>query len=125
MGAPAVRRALPEGDTALYFSRLPAGRAMYVAVFGADGVLKSLEQRLTRQNFAKIAAGAWTRAQVLDLLGPPGDSGWLSRERREWWEYKYYDYDRRVLYVQFSQEGVVREVLDMMDPAEVKPAVGS
>lgn len=116
MGAPAQKLAMPNGDTALFFSRLPEGRAMFVATIGADGVLKSLEQRLTRENIAKLVPGASTAKDVRELFGPPGYSGRLPRLAREWWEYRFLDYqDSRVLWVQFSDDGVVREVLDMRD----------
>ena len=116
MGAPAQRLALPGGETALYFSRLPEGRAVYVVTVGPDGVMKSIEQRLVRKNLARIVAGASTREDVRGLFGPPGRSGHLALREREWWEYKYFDYEeRRVIWVQFSRDGVAREVLDMLD----------
>jgi len=116
MGTPSDSRALPDGNTALYFSRLPEGRAMFVAMIGSDGVLLTLEQRLTRENIGKLVPGASTAKDVRELFGPPGLTGYLTLMPREWWEYRYRDYqDRRVLWVQFSQDGVVREVLDMRD----------
>jgi hypothetical protein len=122
MGVPAQKLTLPNGDSALYFSRQPAGRAMFVVTIGRDGVMKSIEQRLVPGNIAKIVAGAWTKKEVRELLGPPAASGFLPRQQREWWEYKHGDYrPRRVLWVQFSGDGVVREVLDMVDPEEVSP----
>ena len=125
MGVPVDRISLPNGDTVLYFSRLPAGRAMYAATIGADGVAKSIEQRITRQNIERILAGAWTKKEVRELLGPPALAGRLALKPREWWEYKfreYPDYEYRVLWVQFSEDGVVREVLDMRDPEFIRPA---
>lgn len=128
MGAPAERLVRPDGETVLYFSRLPVGRAMFVVTIGRDGVMKSIEQRLTRENIAKLGvAGAWTKKEVRELFGPPGLTGRLALRPREWWEYKfrdYPDYEYRVLWVQFSDDGVVREVLDMLDPEEVKPGAG-
>lgn len=126
MGAPADRISLPNGDSVLYFSRQPAGRATYAATIGADGVMKSIEQRITRRNIAKILAGAWTKKGVRELLGPPALAGRLALKPREWWEYKfreYPDYEYRVLWVQFSEDGVVRELLDMRDPEFIVPAL--
>lgn len=118
MGTPVDSLTMPGGNTALYFSRLPEGRAMFVAMIGSDGVLLALEQRLTRENIAKLVPNASTAKDVRELFGPPGSSGDLPLLPREWWEYRYLDYqDRRVLWVQFSQDGVVREVLDMRDSA--------
>ena len=123
MGAPSQRAALPNGDTALYFSRLPEGRSVYVVTLGPDGVMRSIEQRLLRTNLKKIAAGASTMKDVRELFGPPGREGRLERQARTWWEYKYFDYDqRRVIWVQYSDDGVVREVLDMLDWEWEKPS---
>lgn len=116
MGAPAQRLALPDGAAALYFSRLPEGRAVFVVTVGPDGIMRSIEQRLARRNLANIIAGTSTREDVRRLFGPPGFTGDLPLQEREWWEYKYFDYaDRRVFWVQFSSDGVVREVIDMLD----------
>jgi hypothetical protein len=117
MGPPVESRQLPGGAKAHYFSRLFEGRAMFVATIGPDGVLQSLEQRLTRENIGKLVADQSTADDVRALFGPPGAVGYLPLKPREWWEYKYYDYyDRRILWVQFSpHDGIVREVLDMRD----------
>ena len=116
MGRPAQRLVFPNGNTALYFSRVPEGRAVYVVDVGPDGVMKSIEQRLVRKNVSKVIAGVSTMKEVRELFGPPGSDGRLERQARSWWEYKYLDYDRRrILWVQYSDDGVVREVLDMID----------
>lgn len=126
MGTPAQVRPLPEGGKALYFSRLPEGRAMFVATIGPDGRLQSIEQRLTRENIGRLAPDKSTAEDVRVLFGPPGAVGYLPLMPREWWEYKYLDYqDRRVLWVQFSDDGIVREVLDMHDWASEMPGIHS
>ena len=125
MGAPAQAIELPGGDKDLYFSRLPEGRMMFVATIGADGILRGLEQRLTRENIGKLIPGTSTTKDVRALFGPPGATGRLPRQSREWWEYKYLDYqDHRVLWVQFSDDAVVREVLDMRDTVFELPGLG-
>lgn len=122
MGTPAQKLALPDGGHTLYFSRQPAGRAIYVVTVGADGLVKSIEQRLTDENIRKIAAGVWTQKEVRELLGPPFDSGRLAVRARQWWGYRYSAYgETRALWVQFSDDGVVREVLDMPDPEFSRP----
>jgi len=116
MGRSAQRLVFPNGNTALYFSRLPEGRAMFVVTLGPDGVMKSIEQRLVRENLKHVVAGVSTMQDVRELFGPPGGEGRLGRQARTWWEYKYRDYSQgRVIWVQFSDDGVVREVLDMID----------
>ena len=115
LGEPAQRLKLVNGDSALYFSRLPYGRAMYVVTVGPDGVMTSIEQRMNQATFARIVPNAWTRKEVNELLGPPGKVGRLERQQREWWEYRYaYGYPR-IVYVQFSDDGVVREMVDVAD----------
>jgi len=115
LGAPAQQLKLANGDSALYFSRLPYGRAMYVVTVGPDGVMKSIEQRMQPATFARVVANVSTKQQVSELLGPPAKVGRLERQQREWWEYRYaYGYPR-ILYVQFSDDGVVREMVDVAD----------
>ena len=125
MGPVDQARPLAGGAKALYFSRLPMGRAMFVATIGPDGLLQALEQRLTRENIGKLVADRSTADDVRALFGPPGAVGYLPLKPREWWEYKYYDYyDPRILWVQFSpDDGIVREVLDMRDWAAEEPMV--
>ncbi|HTN26618.1 MAG TPA: hypothetical protein VL180_02430 [Burkholderiales bacterium] len=125
MGPPSQALALPEGEKALFYSRLPEGRMVFVATIGADGRLREFEQRLTRLNIAKLVPGTSTKNDVLAFFGPPGNAGGYPRLEREWWEYKFFDYqDRRVLTVQFSPDGIVREVLDMRDWAFEPPGMG-
>ena len=125
MGPASQRLQLANGDSALYFSRLPYGRAMYVVTVGPDGVMKSIEQRMQQPVFAKVVADAWTRKEVSELLGPPGKSGRFDRQKRDWWEYRYYlSPDYRVVWIQFSDDGVVREIMDMLDPDEERKKDG-
>ena len=115
LGEPAQRLKLANGDSAIYFSRLPYGRAMYVVTVGPDGVMKSIEQRMNQATFAKVVANRSTKQEVNELLGPPAKVGRLERQQREWWEYRYaYTYPR-IVYVQFSDDGVVREMVDVAD----------
>ena len=125
MGQPAQTLKLLNGDSALYFSRLPYGRAMYVVTVGPDGVMKSIEQRMAWASFAKVVANSSTKKDVSELLGPPGRQGRLERQHRDWWEYRYrLPPDDRVVWVQFSDDGVVREMLDMLDPDEERKKDG-
>src|SRR6185436_3261491 len=89
MGTPDQTLKLVNGDTALYFSRLPFGRAMYVVTVGPDGVMKSIEQRMEYATFAKVVPNASTKKDVSELLGPPGRQGRFDRQKLDWWEYRY------------------------------------
>jgi outer membrane protein assembly factor BamE (lipoprotein component of BamABCDE complex) len=115
MGKPAAAVSKPNGETHLYFSRLPVGRKMYLAMIGPDGVLRGIEQTLTKENIAKVKADM-TQAEVRELLGPTWRSVYLSRLERDVWEYPWQLVeDRRILWVQFGGDGKVREVIEMHD----------
>ena len=115
MGRPAEVLSRPNGDTLLYYSRLPFGREIYVATVGADGMLRGIDQRLTRQNIARVASGTQAK-EVRELLGPPFRVVRMARMERDVWEYPWREIeDRRILWVQFSNDGQVREVIEMHD----------
>lgn len=113
MGQPALR-VERGGEVLLYYPRGPSGWHSYVARIGADGRLVALEQRLTEENVARVKAGVWTREEVRELLGPPFAVSVQPRLGREVWEYQFLDVAFKwSLWVQFSADGVVREVLQM------------
>lgn len=116
MGAPAMERKRPNGDTLLYFPRHPWGRQTYVATIGPDGLLRGIEQRVTWQNIYGIRAGM-RQDEVEDLLGPPREISRLPRQQRDVWEYPWWHANRekRILWVQFSDDGVVRETIERHD----------
>jgi hypothetical protein len=115
MGRPAEVLPRANGDTLLYYSRLPFGREMYVATLGADGVLRGIEQRLTRENIAKVKEGMRAK-EVRELLGPPYQAVRMERLQRDVWEYPWREgSDLRILWVQIASDGQVREVIEMHD----------
>jgi hypothetical protein len=118
MGPNAEQRAGPGGETVRYYSRQPHGRQIYAARFGADGRLIAIEQRLTMDNLQKLAVGQSTREQVRDLLGPPWETHNMARLERESWTY-WMDGTTfpKHLYVLFSSDGVLRDVVYIDDPA--------
>jgi len=114
MGAAADKRTRPGGETWLYYSRQPFGRKTFVARIAPDGRLVALEQRLTDENVAKIVPQTTRRDDVRELLGPPYLVSTFPRMEREIWQYYMRHFgDPGVpltLYVQFSPDGVAREV---------------
>jgi outer membrane protein assembly factor BamE (lipoprotein component of BamABCDE complex) len=115
MGRPAQVLTRPNGDTRLYFSRLPEGREIYLATIGSDGVLRGIERTLTRKNIAKLKEGL-IAAEVRELLGPPYRSVYMKLSDRDVWEYPWRIVeDRRILWVQFSRDGIVQEIIEMHD----------
>ena len=88
MGPAAERRPGNNGETVLWFPRLPYGRESYAARIGPDGKLVSLEQRLTEENLAFLARGKTTDEMVHDLFGPPEKVNRFPRMQREIWTYQ-------------------------------------
>jgi hypothetical protein len=116
MGRPA-EKAEGTGESIWWYPRGPSGWHSYAVRVGADGVMRGIEQRLTSENVRRIAAGASNRKDVRELLGPPFVVSRLSLKEREVWEYQILDVDFKwKLWVQFSGDGVVREVLQMRHP---------
>lgn len=116
MGRPAEKMERA-GETIWWYPRGPMGFHSYTARIGADGVLRGIEQRLTVENVGKLAPGTTTRKEVRELFGPPFVVSTLPRLMREVWEYQLVEVDFKwKLWVQFSDDGVVREVLKMRHP---------
>jgi hypothetical protein len=116
MGTPDERQVYP-GETVWWYPRGPAGWHSYAVYVGSDGVLKRIEQRLTVENVKKVAPNTWTKKEVRELFGPPFLVSSLPRLKREVWEYQLLEVDFKwKLWVQFSPDGVVREVLQMRHP---------
>jgi len=116
MGPPALALEAPGGAELLYYTNWPWGRLTYAATIGPDGALRTFEQRLTYANIHAVRAGM-RRDEVRRLLGPPYEISRLPRQQREVWEYPWLHAARegRVLFVQFSDDGVVREAIEIHD----------
>lgn len=110
------------GETVWYYPRGPSGWHSYSVHIAPDGVLRTIEQRLTAQNLGKVAPGTSAARDVRELLGPPFQVSRLPRQQREVWEYQMLEagYKWKV-WVQFSDDGVAREVLRMLHPDEFSP----
>ena len=116
MGIPAERQRLA-GETIYWYPRGPMGFHSYAVRIGPDGIVREVEQRLTVENVRKITAGSTTKQDVHDLFGPPFLTSYLTRQKRDVWEYQVLEVDFKwKLWVQFSDDGIVREVLQMRHP---------
>jgi len=118
MGPAAMRVAQPDGGSVLYFPRGPEGRHSYAVTIGPDGVMRSIEQRLTLANYNLLMAGKTTSKEVRELFGPadPYATTKLALSRREVWEYKWLDSsEKRVFWIQFSEDGILRETINSRD----------
>ena len=124
MGRPA-EKLVRAGETIWYYPRGPAGWHTYAVRIGPDGVLRAIEQRITVENVRRLALGITTRQEVRELLGPPFLVSRLPRQKREVWEYQMIESGFKwKLWVQFSDDAVVREVLQLPHPDEYSPGDG-
>ena len=118
MGPATEIRKEPSGETVRYYSREPYGRMIYAARIGRDGKLAALDQRLTDENVAKLRIGTTREVDVRELIGPPYRVDEYPRMQRQVWTYKMYSWGvEKDLYVQFSPDRLVREVMMVDDPA--------
>jgi len=115
MGQPAMV-AHVGGETWLYYPRGEFARQTFVARIGPDGTLRGIEQRLDVANIGKIQIGKSNMEDVRLLFGPPHQITHFALSQRTVWEYNILDNPtKRLLEVQFSDDGVVREVLLLYD----------
>jgi hypothetical protein len=115
MGPSKDRRAGPDGETVLWFPRLPGGRVSYAARIGKDGKLIAVEQRLTRENLDRIKPGA-REDDVRDVLGPPQSIQWFERQQVNAWSYNAQGIVPQIYVVEFSKDGAVRRAYRYDDP---------
>jgi hypothetical protein len=117
MGKPAQTLRRANGEEALYFSKLPYGRQMFVAATGPDGRLKGIEQVLDYEHIERIRVDTTTADQMKEILGPPYRITRAAFKPLDVWEYPWRSAGQaRVLWVSVSDDGIVREVLDARDP---------
>lgn len=117
MGVPAERITVAGGDSVWFYPQNPNGLHTFAARLSPQGVLQQIDQRLTVENLARLVPGQTTAAQVRELLGPPWQVTRMARQERDVWSYRMQDNAlvRHDLYVQFSADGVVREVIMLRD----------
>ena len=123
MGPPKDKVAVAGGDTIWFYPRGPFSPYTFAVRMSAAGTMLSVEQVLTMENFSKIRIGQSTGRDVRELIGPPMGSKRLERQQREVWGYTVESQIgvRHYLYVQFSADGIVREVIMVRDPNLDKP----
>jgi hypothetical protein len=126
MGPPKEKITTGGGDSVWFYPRNPAGRHTYAVRVAPDGTVREIDQRLTVENMQKLVADATTAREVRVLFGPPYRITRLDRQERDVWEYRMYNpiqipYN---LFVQYSADGIVREVLFLRDPSQDAPAAG-
>jgi hypothetical protein len=121
MGPAADRRVVAD-ETHYYYPRHPYGGHAYVARIGADGRLIDIEQRLTEDSLKKLVRDVTRAPEVGELFGPPWLAERYANLEREIWTYPMHASPiPKHLYVQFSADGVLREVYYMDDPRYLVP----
>jgi len=117
MGPPAERVVRDGGETFWYYPRQPTGLQTFVVRFSPEGVMQDIEQRLTEQNLVKLVPGSTTARDARELLGPPWRTSRNYIQHRDVWDYRMYNLSRIEynLYVQFSDDGLLREVVFLED----------
>jgi hypothetical protein len=124
MGQPAEKVTGSAGDTVWFYPRNPFGRHTYAVSVAPDGRVRGIEQTLTMENMARIGAGTSTAKDVRLMFGPPYRVTRNHMGDREVWEYRMFNQIQIPynLFVQYSLDGVVREVLFLRDPSQDMPA---
>jgi hypothetical protein len=119
MGQPAEKLAAAGGGSTWFYPHGPMGRDTYAVRIAPDGKVQAVEQVLSEANFPKLIPGQTTSRDAREVLGPPSRVIRSARQQREIWEYPYYNAMQTpyLLYVQFSGDGVLREVLTLRDPS--------
>lgn len=115
MGKPTEERQLADGGRVFWYVRGPQGFHTYKVVFDRDAKVTSIAQVLTEANFRNIVADRSTRADVLELIGPPRESMKFPNLAEEVSTWRYQDGTfNKYLHVHFTPDGVVkRYVLEM------------
>jgi hypothetical protein len=116
MGPSKEKRAGPGGETVLWFPRLPWGRVSYAARIGKDDKLIAVEQRLTKENLAKLKPGVSRESDVRDVLGPPQRIDWFGLKQVNSWTYQAQGVEPQIIVVDVAKDGVVREAYMIDDP---------
>ena len=123
MGPPKERITLADGETIWFYPHGPFGPTTYAVRLSSGGVVQSVEQVLTYENIAKLKLGETTKRQVREILGPPSGAKHMDRQQRDVW---FYPVENQIqvshrLFVQFSSDGIVREVVMVRNPNLDKP----
>ena len=117
MGEPALRAKGSRGETLLWYPRFPYGRQSYAATISPDGRLVGIESRLTDPHIAKLKVNETRKEEVLEIIGPPYRASHFPRMQREIWDYPLPCLvSCFILLAQFSPDGVLRELYQVLDP---------
>ena len=96
----------------------PLGQFTWMARFGPDARLVSLEQVLTSEKFATLRVGQSTREEVMRTVGRPAEHAYLRLRDQEVWSYRYKEAGvwNSMMHVHFDRAGVVQMMQNGPDP---------
>ena len=108
MGSPALEFIGTDGAKELVYPRGPLGTQTFMASVGRDGVLRAVTPVLKDGTFNRIQPGL-TQQEILQMIGPPGDTMHFSLSDSTAWDYRYVDAwgYLAVFSVTFDNKGVV------------------
>jgi hypothetical protein len=117
MGRPAEKITNAAGETVWFYPHAPGGRDTFAVRMRPDGTLIGVEQRLTKQNTARVVPGTTTTKELRELFGPPSQIWRASLKQQDVWDYPML-VDNRLFdfFVQLSDDGIVREAYLLHDP---------
>jgi hypothetical protein len=87
LGKPGIEWRNDDGSVTWEYTRQPEGTECFMVTVGPDNVLKSIENVLTPQNFARVQPG-WTKDQVRRLLGKPRSVQVFALKKEEVWDWR-------------------------------------
>lgn len=108
MGTPALEFTSGDGTRQLVYPRGPLGTQTFMASVGRDGVLREVRPVLKDEVFYRIRPGL-TEHDILEMIGPPGETMHFARSDTTAWDYRYVDTwgYLAVFSVTFDNKGVV------------------
>jgi hypothetical protein len=118
LGQPNAVYPEPDGGQVLEYRGQPMGQFQHMARIGPDGRLRSWEQVLTSENFAKVKIGQWTKDDILRNYGRPAEISRVAFHNYEVWSYRYKEAGvwNSMMSVHFDERGVVQQMLNGPDP---------
>jgi hypothetical protein len=116
MGLPAEQLVDAGGYTVWFYPTAPNGRDTWAARFLPEDKLVAMEQRLTKENIARVVPDKSVKKEVRELLGPPWKT-YRTLDGREEWDYRVMvDMRKFDFLVRFDDDGVVHKAYLLHDP---------
>ncbi len=118
-GKPEIVWEEPDGGRRLEYPRGPEGATTWMVVTNADGTVRSIEQVLTAENFAKVRPGM-NKDQIRRMLGKPTKVEAFRLKQEEVWGYRWFESptDRAFFNVHFNNDGTVTTTSRSDDPSK-------